>query len=113
MPDGKWAKGHAGGPGRPPGFRGVAKRIMKETRNGDELVEWALSVWRDETLPMSERWRAHDWLSDRGLGKPITVAHVTMESEHPDNITPAEMAEFERLLALCRRDGTPPGTALQ
>jgi hypothetical protein len=62
--------------GRSRGFKGVAKLIATETRDGAELVEWALSVFRDPDRTYSERAAAHQWLSDRYLGKPLSSHEI-------------------------------------
>ena len=69
-----FTKGNSGNrAGRPKGFAGVAKLIATETRDGAELVEFALQVFRDEDADMRDRQAAHAWLSDRGLGKPVAT----------------------------------------
>lgn len=73
-----WVKG---GPspnpaGKSRGFAGVARGIMAATRDGAELFEWALSVWRDEGRDHRERFEAFQWLSDRGMGKPIAMLEL-------------------------------------
>lgn len=95
----QFRKGHKGGPGRPKGFRGVAKLIMEETRDGAELVEYALLVFRDEEgkrMP-AQRWEALQWLSDRGLGKPLIsvdlAAEVGISLDGP--VALAEMSDAE------------------
>ena len=97
-------------PGRPKGFKGVARLIAKETRDGAELVEWALAVWRDEERPFAERAAAHAWLSDRGLGRPLQMlelaAHLEMDvvDQRPtlvgflQHLDGAERAELRRLM---------------
>ncbi|MBX3159603.1 MAG: hypothetical protein KF773_26765 [Deltaproteobacteria bacterium] len=80
-------KGRSGNPaGRPKGFAGVAARIMAETRDGAELVEWALAVWRDAARSHRERAEAHAWLSDRGLGKAVATVelHASLASTTRD-----------------------------
>ena len=104
-----WKPGQSGNrAGRPKGFAGVSRRIMQETRDGDELVEWALSVWRDSSRPYAERAAAHGWLSDRGLGRPVqtTELHATLAPGVPEDDEPdlshlsveqlRELAELER-----------------
>jgi hypothetical protein len=66
--------------GRPKGFAGVSKLILESTREGAELVEWALSVWRDTKAKMADRQAAHAWLSDRGLGKPLATHDFTVHN---------------------------------
>jgi len=72
-----WQPGQSGNrAGRPKGFAGVARMIMRETHDGAELVQWALDVWRDPQRAHAERERAHAWLSDRCLGKPLQQAQL-------------------------------------
>lgn len=66
---GHFLKGTAAGPGRPAGSRGMAAKIMAATREGAEMVEWVLGIWRDVKLPFKDRWVALEWLADRGVGK--------------------------------------------
>lgn len=70
-----WVKGcpSPNAAGRSRGFAGVARGIMEATRDGAELIEWALTVWRDESRDHRERFEAFQWLSDRGLGRPIAM----------------------------------------
>lgn len=69
--------GQSGNPlGRPRGFAGVAKQIMTATRDGAELVEWALALWRDVNCSPTLRMQAFEWLSDRGLGKPVQMTEL-------------------------------------
>jgi len=70
--------GNKGG-GRPKGFRGVAAMIMRETRDGAELVEFALRVLRDVGEDHDNRWAALQWLADRGLGKPLVSVDLAAE----------------------------------
>ncbi len=86
--------------GRPPGFAGLAKKIGKQTRDGDELIEWALSVFRDPAVPLNFRMEAFRWLSDRFYGKaPNTVVVETNARTSPHafgQLTDDDLAEFER-----------------
>lgn len=69
--------------GRPKGFKGVAKMIMRETRDGRELVEFALKVFRNEEGEYSHQQQqdALDWLSDRGLGRPMQMIDLAAALE--------------------------------
>lgn len=67
--NGRFALGNRGGPGRPRGFRGISEKIMQVTCDGDALIAFAWGVLIDPTAPSRDRWLAHQWLSDRGLGK--------------------------------------------
>ena len=92
--------GTSGNPdGRPKGYKGVARLIMKETRDGAELVEYALKIFRDEKADPKERHAMHQWLSDRGLGKApqeITVTPGSNENAIDWSKVPEE--DRERLL---------------
>lgn len=78
---GSWTPGTSGNrSGRPRGFVGVAAAIGIATNNGEDLVKYALEVWRDTKRPHAERWMAFVWLSDRGLGKPMTSVELTVHA---------------------------------
>ncbi len=76
----QFKKGCVGNPaGRPRGFKGLAKKIQVNTRDGDEMLEFALSVFRgthDAQTTFGQRWEAFQWLSDRGYGKAPQVIEV-------------------------------------
>lgn len=118
--------GQSGNPaGRPRGFASVAKLIMAETRDGAELVEFALNVFRDPQRTFNERMAAHAWLSDRALGKPLAQSEVVQLAriEHAITLPPgwdalplAQRREFLDGLEAKRIRGTarvidvlPPG----
>lgn len=102
--NGRFQPGGPPGPGRPKGFKGVAKQIMAKSRDGAEMVEWAFKVWQDERSPMSDRRWAFEWLSDRGLGKPVarTELEATIEriTDNDDRqLTDAQFAAVAVLFA--------------
>ncbi len=37
---------------------------------------WALEIWRNVQAPMELRWQAFQWLSDRGMGKPVSMVEI-------------------------------------
>ncbi len=74
--------------------------IMDATRDGAELVEWALGIWRDTSAPIEHRWQAFQWLSDRGMGKPMAMVdlHVTEPRTVADlgRLTEADLEDIDR-----------------
>lgn len=86
---GRFADGHAGGPGRPKGFRALAAAIDRATGGGLELVEWALGVFRDPERAHAERAAAHAWLSDRGYGRAINMTEMSLAVEAPRSVLPS------------------------
>ncbi len=79
-PSGRFLPGASPNPsGKPAGFRGLARKIKDETRNGDELVEFAVKVLRNETAETRDRLAALQWLSDRGFGKPLQSIELSAD----------------------------------
>jgi len=65
---GGFKKGQCGNPdGRPKNK--LAPIILRETRDGQELIDQALSVLRDKKAGLRDRAEARCWLADRGWGK--------------------------------------------
>jgi hypothetical protein len=99
---GRFAPGHRGLGGRRPG-PSFARLIGQETRDGAELVEYAIRVLRDADASEERRWSALVWLADRYAGKPaapVDVSVSTPASLPPDwsALTPAErMAYLDRV----------------
>jgi hypothetical protein len=60
--------GTSGNPGGRP--KGVVRRIREQTGDGAELVDYMLTVFRDECESTRTRVEAATWLADRGFGKP-------------------------------------------
>ncbi len=67
----RFAPGQSGNPGgRPRGTTQFAELIATETRDGAEMVEYALKVLRSKRgKPDAKRW-AVEYLTERMLGKP-------------------------------------------
>ncbi len=73
-----FSPGVSGNPGgRPKGF---VRRIREETCDGAELVDFMLSVFRDEREPTKTRVEAATWLADRGFGKPTQMQTVELRA---------------------------------
>jgi len=101
-PNGSFAPGTKTG-GRPKGFAGVAKAIGAITNDGQDLVDWALAVWKDAAVPMSMRWDAFQWLSDRYFGKPANTIDLNATMNRPSNARELAFLSEEDLEDIDRR----------
>jgi hypothetical protein len=80
----------------------IARRIAETTRDGDELVEFALRVFRDPTMPFEDRRWAMEWLADRGAGRAMAKLEVSGAVSHTvrpnlEDYTFEELEEMERI----------------
>ena len=103
-----FAKGVSGNPGgRLPGFKGMASYIRKKTRNGEALVDFALTVFENEEKNYTHvhRWDAMKWLADRGFGKSVqTIIDLGGDamddlSAQTQGLDPDKLQELEEKLA--------------
>jgi hypothetical protein len=62
-------KGVSGNPGGRP--RSLVDVIRRQTRDGNELVDFFLEVLRDPAARLADRMAAGAWLADRGFGRPL------------------------------------------
>lgn len=60
-------------------FQRLAEQIQRETGDGAELMKFALDVWRNTSLPFSDRWNAFIWASERGFGKAPQIIDIQMD----------------------------------
>lgn len=60
--------------GRPKGAKGIAAMIANATDNFQDMVNWCLLLWKDVDAPIEWRWKAFEWLSNRGAGTQPTTA---------------------------------------
>ena len=82
---GRFLKGHKSNGGRP---KGLAELVRSRTRDGAELVEFFLKVFKgEEGEEFKHRIEAAEWLADRGFGKAIQAHEVTGEDGGPLVIT--------------------------
>lgn len=88
-----WVKGQSGNvKGAPKRANSLARKIREATKDGAELVEFALKVMRDESAPLEARQEEKAWLADRGWGK--AVEHIEIEESKPEQDPAAIATEF-------------------
>jgi hypothetical protein len=97
---GQLLPGHTANPdGRPKGARGMARYIMQMTGDGQDLVDWALNLWKDVDAPIEWRWRAFEWLTNRGAGGIPTTAilNVTNNVNSGRDLRSLSTEDLERI----------------
>lgn len=103
---GHYLPGQSGNPGgASKGFKGMAAYIRKKTRDGEELADFALGVFRNEgnAYKHVDRWAALQWLADRGFGKAVnTLIEIAGgdSSDVPnfDGVDKAKLAELDKAI---------------
>lgn len=56
----------------------MKERIRKETRDGEELVEFMLEAMRNPKTPIKYRMEAARWLAERGFGRAEATEGVPL-----------------------------------
>jgi len=94
------------GSGRPKGYKGLARSIMKESKNGDEFRDFLFKTFRNESGAHTHKQQveALKMLLDRGLGKPLATVIELDSEDHPalipiDDISPEGLSDVARALA--------------
>jgi Family of unknown function (DUF5681) len=110
--------GQSGNPGGRP--RGLGSLIREQTRHGEDLVSFVVSVLRDPRAKAADRLAAATWLADRGFGRPApgTGAAATTQIANMQvvqliqlrlrHLTDAELDEAEQHLEGLERLGLVP-----
>jgi hypothetical protein len=74
--------GRSGNPGgRPKRLAKLIETIQRQTRDGQDLVDFMLQTFRSG--PMRYRMEAAHWLTERGFGKPPQTVELTAEDGGP------------------------------
>jgi hypothetical protein len=93
-------KGVSGNPGGRPSSKGLIARIREETRDGEEIADFMLSVFRDKTASRRDRMEAASWLTDRAYGRAAQT--LRREVEVPAGVSFAELTHEQRQALLAR-----------
>jgi hypothetical protein len=103
--------GQSGNPGGRP--KGLVSRIREQTRDGAEIADYMLGVFRDGEQPTKIRLEAAAWLADRGFGRAIQPTREEFvdvpEGVGLDDLSREELAALKaaalRKLGLGRSNG--------
>lgn len=87
-PNGQLLPGYTPNPsGRPKGLKTLSAQLLAKTKDGRELIEWWVGIWRGHKTPLgkiptpSERFEAAHWIADHAWGKaPAVQIDVTAPS---------------------------------
>jgi hypothetical protein len=78
----RFQPGQSGNPGgRPKSIFGSL--IREQTRDGADLVDFYLDVFRGKRRPLKLRMEAATWLADRGFGRPVQATEISGPDSGP------------------------------
>ena len=105
-----WKGGQSGNPGgRPKGIAAIAKLIAKETRDGAEIVEYCLKVFRDANAKPKDRQDAANWLTERFIGKALQHVDVDVTTGRGIDMSKLSPAALAELAAQDADESVSPG----
>jgi len=91
----RWQKGQSGNPsGRRD--RGLVAYIKEQTGDGREIIDYVLSVLRDERASTRHRLQAAEWLSDRAFGRPRQEVELRTDEDSERHARLAALSPQER-----------------
>ncbi len=96
---GRLVPGHKLPNTRMKGARGIAARIAQLTNNMQDLADWCFALWSDVDAPLEWRWKAFEWLANRGAGmqpsaQVLNVTNVT-NAQDLSKLSTEELAEID------------------
>jgi hypothetical protein len=101
----RFRPGETGNPGgRPRGTMQFAELIAEETRNGAEMVEYALAVLRSRCRKAPKVW-AVEYLTERMLGRAPQSIELTGKNGPPVEFSDARDELLARLARVLARAG--------
>lgn len=79
----------------------MAAYIRTQTREGEELADFALKVFRnnEQIYKHVDRWKALKWLADRGFGKAVSTV-IEISGEDADDLPDLDALDPDKLQAL-------------
>lgn len=93
--NGQFEEGHSGNPGRRPKKFGAL--VREKTREGEELIDFALKVMRDKGEDTGHRMAAMKWLGERGFGRPaLSNEDPSQYEQDEEDVPPPEIFELLR-----------------
>jgi hypothetical protein len=91
--------GTSGNPGGRP--KGLVRRIREETEDGGELIDYMLSVFRDDRESTRTRVEAVTWLADRGFGRPTQTQALELSASAGFDLEGARERLVAKLASAC------------
>jgi len=99
-----WVPGESGNPGGRP--KGLAVLVRGKVKDGKELVDFYLKVFRDEKEDMKFRLEAAHWLGERGWGKALQFIEINEPKKNNDEIEQKVNARIAEIIKIAHERDT-------